>query len=45
MFAETKAQARAIDLEMRRMEVNQCQQHIQYLVAFVPDTCMVRGGE
>lgn len=44
MFAETKAQARAIDLELRRMEVQQSQQHIQYLIAFMPDSFMARGG-
>ncbi len=45
MFAETKAQARAVDLELRRMEVVQGQQHVQYLNAFMPDTFMVRGGK
>ena len=44
MFAETKAQARAIDLELRRMEVLQGQQHIKYLTAFMPDSFLVRGG-
>ncbi|XP_065221310.1 dynactin subunit 1-like isoform X2 [Planococcus citri] len=45
MFAETKAQARAIDLELRRMEVQQSQQHIQYLIAYMPDSFMTRGGD
>lgn len=45
MFAETKAQARAIDLELRRMEVQQYHQHIQYLIAFMPDSFMARGGD
>lgn len=45
MFAETKAQARAIDLELRRMEVQQYHQHIQYLIAFMPDSFMARGGK
>lgn len=45
MFAETKAQARAIDLELRRMEVLQGQQHIKYLIAFMPDSFLVRGGK
>lgn len=44
MFAETRAQARAIDLELRRMEVMQGQQHIQYLIAFMPDSFLIRGG-
>lgn len=45
MFAETKAHARAIDLELRRMEVQQSQQHVQYLVAYMPDSFMSRGGD
>lgn len=45
MFAESKAQARAIDLELRRMEVQQSQQHLQYLAAFMPDSFMSRGGK
>lgn len=45
MFAETKAHARAIDLELRRMEVQQSQQHVQYLAAYMPDSFMSRGGD
>ena len=45
MFAETKAHARAIDLELRHMEVQQAQQHVQYLVAFMPDSFLNRGGK
>ena len=44
MFAETKAHARAIDLELRHMEVHQAQQHVQYLINFMPDFFLVRGG-
>lgn len=44
MFAETKAHARAIDLELRRMEVQQSQLHVQYLAAYMPDSFMNRGG-
>uniref|UniRef100_A0A1B6KU69 Dynactin subunit 1 n=1 Tax=Graphocephala atropunctata TaxID=36148 RepID=A0A1B6KU69_9HEMI len=45
MFAESKAHARAIDLELRRMEVQQSQQHVQYLAAFMPESFMNRGGD
>ncbi|XP_014272429.1 dynactin subunit 1 isoform X4 [Halyomorpha halys] len=45
MFAETKAHARAIDLELRHMEVHQAQQHVQYLVNFMPDFFLTRGGD
>jgi len=45
MFAETKAHARAIDLELRHMEVQQAQQHVQYLVSYMPDSFLSRGGD
>uniref|UniRef100_A0A1B6C177 Dynactin subunit 1 n=1 Tax=Clastoptera arizonana TaxID=38151 RepID=A0A1B6C177_9HEMI len=45
MFAETKAHARAIDLELRRMEVQQAQLHVQYLLSYMPDSFMNRGGD
>lgn len=44
MFAETKAHSRAIDLELRRMETEEAQQHIQYLLAYMPDSFMSLGG-
>lgn len=45
MFAETKAHSRAIDLELRRMETQEAQQHIQYLLAYMPDSFMSFGGQ
>lgn len=45
MFAETKAHSRAIDLELRRMETQEAQQHIQYLLAYMPDSFMSIGGK
>ncbi|XP_025206308.1 dynactin subunit 1 isoform X2 [Melanaphis sacchari] len=45
MFAETKAHSRAIDLELRRMETQEAQQHIQYLLAYMPDSFMSLGGD
>lgn len=44
MFAESKAHTRAIDLELRRIEVQESNQHVQYLTAFMPDSFMSRGG-
>jgi len=44
MFAESKAHTRAIDLELRRIDVQQSNQHVQYLAAYMPDTFMSRGG-
>ncbi|PSN47807.1 Dynactin subunit 1 [Blattella germanica] len=43
MFAETKAHTKAIDLELRRIDVQQSNQHVQYLAAYMPDTFMNRG--
>lgn len=45
MFTETKAHTKAIDLELRRIEVQQSLQHVKYLSAFMPDTFMNRGGK
>lgn len=44
MFSDTKAHTKAIDLELRRLDVQQLQQHIKYLTAFMPDTFINRGG-
>lgn len=44
MFTDTKAHTKAIDLELRRLDVQQLQQHIKYLTAFMPDTFINRGG-
>ncbi|XP_060880408.1 dynactin subunit 1 isoform X2 [Metopolophium dirhodum] len=45
MFAETKAHSRAIDLELRRMETQEAQQHIEYLLAYMPDSFLSLGGD
>ncbi|KAF5304178.1 hypothetical protein FQR65_LT08072 [Abscondita terminalis] len=45
MFTETKAHTKAIDLELRRIDIQQLQQHIRYLASFMPDTFMNRGGD
>jgi len=44
MFAESKAHTRAIDLELHRIDVQQSNQHVQYLAVYMPDTFMSRGG-
>ncbi|XP_049862850.1 dynactin subunit 1 isoform X4 [Schistocerca gregaria] len=45
MFTETKAHTKAIDLELRQMDVQQSSQHVKYLAAYMPDTFMNRGGD
>ncbi|XP_034231656.1 dynactin subunit 1 isoform X2 [Thrips palmi] len=45
MFAESKAHTRAIDLELRRIEVQESNQHVEYLTGFMPDSFMNRGGD
>ncbi|KAE8745790.1 hypothetical protein FOCC_FOCC007506 [Frankliniella occidentalis] len=45
MFAESKAHTRAIDLELRRIEVQESNQHVEYLTGFMPDSFMSRGGD
>ncbi|CAH1170858.1 unnamed protein product [Phaedon cochleariae] len=45
MFTETKAHTKAIDLELRRIDIQQLQQHIKYLSSYMPDSFMNRGGD
>lgn len=45
MFIETKAHTKAIDFELRRIDVQQLQQHIRYLTSYMPDSFMNRGGD
>ncbi|XP_013781002.1 dynactin subunit 1-like isoform X2 [Limulus polyphemus] len=44
-FAETKAFARTIEMELRKLEVQQATQHLAYLYAFMPDNFFSRGGD
>lgn len=44
MFTETKAHIKAIDLELRRVDIQQLQQHIKYLTSYMPESFMNRGG-
>ncbi|XP_018575471.1 dynactin subunit 1 isoform X5 [Anoplophora glabripennis] len=45
MFTETKAHIKAIDLELRRVDIQQLQQHIKYLTSYMPESFMNRGGD
>ncbi|XP_014675205.1 PREDICTED: dynactin subunit 1-like [Priapulus caudatus] len=42
---EVKAHSKAIDMELRKLEVRQANEHIQMLCSFMPDTFMARGGD
>jgi len=45
MFAETKAHAKAIDVELRRLDIQEAGTHIKYLIAYMADTFLARGGD
>lgn len=45
VFAESKAHTRAIDLQIRKIELTQVNEHIKYLLAYMPETFMARGGD
>uniref|UniRef100_A0A6B2EBH0 Dynactin subunit 1 n=1 Tax=Phlebotomus kandelakii TaxID=1109342 RepID=A0A6B2EBH0_9DIPT len=45
MFAESKAFTRAIDLQLRQIELMQANEHVRLLTAFMPDTFMNRGAD
>ncbi|XP_078588230.1 dynactin subunit 1-like isoform X32 [Branchiostoma floridae x Branchiostoma japonicum] len=44
-FAEVKAHAKQIDMELRKLEVQQANQHVNLLCAFMPDNFHRRGGD
>ncbi|XP_050800837.1 dynactin subunit 1 isoform X10 [Gopherus flavomarginatus] len=44
-FAETKAHAKAIEMELRQMEVQQANQHVSLLTSFMPDSFLRHGGD
>ncbi|KAJ1078053.1 hypothetical protein K5549_011380 [Capra hircus] len=44
-FAETKAHAKAIEMELRQMEVVQANRHMGLLTAFMPDSFLRPGGD
>ena len=45
MFAETKAHAKAIEMALRKIEVQQSNRHVELLAKFLPDAFLARGGE
>jgi len=45
MFAETKAHAKAIDVELRKSEIEEAGSHVKYLMAFMGETFTARGGD
>ncbi|XP_078393705.1 dynactin subunit 1a, partial [Cetorhinus maximus] len=44
-FAETKAHAKAIEMELRKMEVQQANRHVSLLTSFMPDSFLRHGGD
>nr|XP_046236385.1 dynactin subunit 1-like isoform X4 [Scatophagus argus] len=44
-FAETKAYAKAIEMELRKMEVAQSKRQVSLLTAFMPDSFLRHGGD
>ncbi|XP_046459759.1 dynactin subunit 1-like [Daphnia pulex] len=45
MFTETKTFSKTIDLELRKLDVQQALQHVSYLCTYMPDSFMARGGD
>lgn len=45
MFAESKAYTRAIDLQIRQIELGQSNEQVRLLTAYMPDTFMCRGSD
>ncbi|XP_051943021.1 dynactin subunit 1 isoform X3 [Hippocampus zosterae] len=44
-FAETKAHAKAMEMELRKMEVTQANRHVSLLTSFMPESFLRRGGD
>uniref|UniRef100_A0A8C1NY88 Dynactin subunit 1 n=1 Tax=Cyprinus carpio TaxID=7962 RepID=A0A8C1NY88_CYPCA len=44
-FAETKAYAKAIEMELRKMEVAQANRQVSLLISFMPDSFLKHGGD
>ncbi|XP_051565398.1 dynactin subunit 1-like isoform X2 [Myxocyprinus asiaticus] len=44
-FAETKAYAKAIEMELRKMEVNQANRQVALLMSFMPESFLRHGGD
>ncbi|XP_041476315.1 dynactin subunit 1-like isoform X2 [Lytechinus variegatus] len=44
-FTEAKVQSKTIEVELRKLEVNQANEHIRLLTSFMPDSFLRRGGD
>ncbi|XP_077419463.1 dynactin subunit 1 isoform X3 [Vanacampus margaritifer] len=44
-FAETKAHAKAVEMELRKMEVTQANRHVSLLTSFMPESFLRHGGD
>ena len=44
-FAETKAYAQTIQMELRALDLEQCNKQVQLLTSFMPETFFRRGGD
>ncbi|XP_057330614.1 dynactin subunit 1 isoform X2 [Microplitis mediator] len=44
-FAETRAQTKAVDLELRRLDIEEARTHVKYLLLFMPPAFLTRGGD
>ncbi|KAK0074734.1 hypothetical protein PV325_007895, partial [Microctonus aethiopoides] len=44
-FAETRAQTKAVDLELRRLDAEEAQSHVRLLLSFMPPAFLSRGGD
>ncbi|XP_077586851.1 dynactin subunit 1-like isoform X2 [Stigmatopora nigra] len=44
-FAETKAHAKAMEMELRKMEVTEAKRHLSLLTSFMPDSFVRCGGD
>ncbi|XP_062864339.1 dynactin subunit 1a [Trichomycterus rosablanca] len=44
-FAETKAYAKAIEMELRKMEVQQANRQVSLLTSFMPESFLRHGGD
>ena len=44
-FAEAKVFSRAIEMDLRRLEVSQANEYTKYLSMFMPESFFIRGGD
>ncbi|XP_034942305.1 dynactin subunit 1-like isoform X2 [Chelonus insularis] len=44
-FAETRAQTKAVDLELRRLDAEEARSHVKYLLSFMPPAFLARGSD